>query len=287
MGIVAATGCNTVYGSTYPFNPYLVPWTNSLFENAPAVAHGHPRPLGPGGPPGAPAVGHGRRRGDVRHRVRRAVPDGRLRADIKVLVLDTQVYSNTGGQASTASFGGQVTKLSAFGKAIHGRNEPRKELGRILMAHGEAYVAQSTPAHLNHFLRTIMEANAFPGPAVVIAYTPCQPEHGIADDASAAAVEAGRRVAHLPALHLRPAPRRDASPSGSRSRATRPCGATGRRAPDGTPDRLPGLRPDGGPVRPALRTRTGRRPTRSSRRPRTGWPTGGRSRSSPASRSSA
>src|SRR3990172_5717799 len=36
MGIVAATGCNSVYGSTYPFNPYLVPWTNSLFENAPA-----------------------------------------------------------------------------------------------------------------------------------------------------------------------------------------------------------------------------------------------------------
>jgi pyruvate/2-oxoacid:ferredoxin oxidoreductase beta subunit len=78
-----------------------------------------------------------------------------------------------------------VTKLSAFGKAIHGRNEPRKELGPILMAHGGAYVAQSTPAHLNHFLRTIMEANAYPGPAVVIAYTPCQPEHGIADDASA------------------------------------------------------------------------------------------------------
>ena len=40
MGIVAATGCNTVYGSTYPYNPYLVPWTNSLFENAPADAIG-------------------------------------------------------------------------------------------------------------------------------------------------------------------------------------------------------------------------------------------------------
>jgi pyruvate ferredoxin oxidoreductase beta subunit len=101
------------------------------------------------------------------------------------MVLDTQVYSNTGGQASTASFGGQVTKLSAFGKALHGRTEPRKELSRILIGHGEAYVAQTTPAHVNHFLRTIMEANEFPGPAVVIAYTPCQPEHGIADDASA------------------------------------------------------------------------------------------------------
>ncbi|HLO36831.1 MAG TPA: thiamine pyrophosphate-dependent enzyme, partial [Candidatus Deferrimicrobium sp.] len=184
MAIVAATGCNTVFGSTYPFNPFLVPWTNSLFENAPAVAmgirerwdqDGHPeRRLWIIGGDGAMFdIGFGS--------LSRMVASG---ADIKVLILDTQVYSNTGGQASTASYGGQVTKLSAFGKAIHGRNEPRKELGQILMAHGEAYVAQSTPAHLNHFLRTIMEANAYPGPAVVIAYTPCQPEHGIADDAS-------------------------------------------------------------------------------------------------------
>ena len=104
-------------------------------------------------------------------------------ADIKVMVLDTQVYSNTGGQASTSTFGGQVTKLSAYGKAIHGRPEARKELGRILLAHGEVYVAQTTPAHLNHFYRAVMDANAFPGPAVVIVYAPCMPEHAIADDA--------------------------------------------------------------------------------------------------------
>ena len=186
MGIVAATGCNTVFGSTYPFNPYLVPWTNSLFENAPAVAlgvrarwdqDGHPeRKLWVMGGDGAMY--------DIGFQaLSRMVASG---ADIKVLVLDTQVYSNTGGQASTASFGGQVTKLSAFGKAVHGRPEPRKELGRILAAHGNAYVAQTTPAHINHFYRAIMEANAFPGPAVVIAYAPCQPEHGIADDASTA-----------------------------------------------------------------------------------------------------
>jgi pyruvate/2-oxoacid:ferredoxin oxidoreductase beta subunit len=77
-----------------------------------------------------------------------------------------------------------VTKLSAYGKALHGRPERRKELGRILLAHGEVYVAQTTPAHINHFYRAVMEANAFPGPAVVVAYTPCMPEHGIADDAS-------------------------------------------------------------------------------------------------------
>jgi pyruvate ferredoxin oxidoreductase beta subunit len=186
MGIVAATGCNTVFGSTYPFNPYRVPWTNSLFENAPAVALGVRARWD--------AAGHPDRRlwvlgGDGAmydigfQALSRMVASG---ADIKVLVLDTQVYSNTGGQASTATFGGQVTKLSAYGKQLHGRPERRKELGRILMAHGEVYVAQTTPAHLNHFYRSIMEANEYPGPAVVIAYSACMPEHGIADDAATA-----------------------------------------------------------------------------------------------------
>ena len=184
MGIVAATGCNSVFGSTYPFNPYLVPWTNSLFENAPAVAAGVRARWD--------QAGHADRKvwvlgGDGAmydigfQALSRMVASN---ADINVLVLDTQVYSNTGGQASTASFGGQVTKLSAFGAAEHGRPEARKELGRILMAHGNAYVAQTTPAHLNHFYRSVMEANAFPGPAVVIVYTACMPEHGIADDAA-------------------------------------------------------------------------------------------------------
>ncbi|HEY7527172.1 MAG TPA: thiamine pyrophosphate-dependent enzyme, partial [Candidatus Limnocylindria bacterium] len=184
MAIVAATGCNTVFGSTYPFNPYLVPWTNSLFENAPADAlgvrarwdqDGHAdRKLWVLGGDGAMY--------DIGFQaLSRMVASG---ADINVLVLDGQVYSNTGGQASTASFGGQITKLSAFGKAQHGRPERRKELGRILMAHGEVYVAQTTPAHLNHFYRAVMDANEYPGPAVVIAYAPCMPEHAIADDAA-------------------------------------------------------------------------------------------------------
>jgi homotetrameric NADPH-dependent glutamate synthase len=190
MGIVAATGCNSVYGATYPFNPYLVPWTNSLFENAPADAlgirarwdqEGHPeRKLWVLGGDGAMY--------DIGFQsLSRMVASG---ADINVLVLDTQVYSNTGGQASTATFGGQVTKLTAYGKAQHGKPERRKELGRILMSHGEVYVAQVSTAHVNHFYRAVMEANAYPGPAVLIAYTPCMPEHGIADDAGSRSVKA-------------------------------------------------------------------------------------------------
>ena len=186
MGIVASTGCNTVFGSTYPYNPYLVPWTNSLFENAPADALGIRMRWD--------QAGHAERRlwvigGDGAmydigfQSLSRMVASG---ADIKVLVLDTQVYSNTGGQSSTASFGGQVTKLSAFGKTEHGRPERRKELGRILMAHGDVFVAQTTPAHINHYYRAILDANTYPGPAVVIVYAACMPEHGIADDAASA-----------------------------------------------------------------------------------------------------
>jgi pyruvate ferredoxin oxidoreductase beta subunit len=184
MGIVAATGCNSVFGATYPFNPYLVPWTNSLFENAATVAMGIRAAWNQAGHPERRlwAMGGDGAMYDIGFQaLSRMLASGE---DIKVLVLDTQVYSNTGGQASTATFGGQVTKLSAYGKAQHGRLEARKELGRILMAHGSAYVAQTTPASINHFLRTIVEANEYPGPAVVISYAPCMPEHGIPDDAA-------------------------------------------------------------------------------------------------------
>jgi pyruvate/2-oxoacid:ferredoxin oxidoreductase beta subunit len=184
MGIVAETGCNSVFGSTYPFNPFTVPWTNSLFENGPADAmgirlrwdqSGHPeRRLWVFGGDGAMY--------DIGFQsLSRLVASG---MDVKVLVLDTGVYSNTGGQTSTSSFTSQVAKLSAYGKAEHGKSEKRKELGRILMAHGDAYIAQVAASNINHLYKAMMEANAYPGPAVIIAYTPCMPEHIIPDDAA-------------------------------------------------------------------------------------------------------
>jgi pyruvate-ferredoxin/flavodoxin oxidoreductase len=185
IGLVAATGCNTVFGSTYPFNPFGVPWTNSLFENAATVAMG--------------IRGRWDQLGWQKHRLWVLGGDGamydigfqalsRLLAsgmDVKVLVLDTQVYSNTGGQASTASFLAQEAKMAAFGPDGPGKVERRKELGMLSLMHPNVFVAQTTPAHLNHFHRSVLEANAFPGPAVVIAYSPCMPEHGIGDDQAA------------------------------------------------------------------------------------------------------
>jgi pyruvate/2-oxoacid:ferredoxin oxidoreductase beta subunit len=105
--------------------------------------------------------------------------------DIKVLVLDTQVYSNTGGQASTASFPGQDAKMAAFGRDSHGKGERRKELSQICFMHPDVYVAQTTPSHINHFYKAVMEANEYAGPAVINAYTTCQPEHGVPDCNSA------------------------------------------------------------------------------------------------------
>lgn len=185
IGIVAATGCNTVFGSTYPFNPFHVPWTNSLFENAPADAMGVRLRWD--------QAGHSRRRlwvlgGDGAlydigfQSLSRMLMSG---MDIKVLVLDTQVYSNTGGQSSTATFTAQEAKMAAYGKAQPGKLERRKELAEIAMMHPGVFVAQTTPAHLNHFYKAILAANEYPGPAVVIAYAACMPEHGIGDDRAA------------------------------------------------------------------------------------------------------
>jgi len=185
MAIVAATGCNSVYGSTYPYNPFLVPWTNSLFENAPAVAMGirdrwdqqgwHDKKLWVIGGDGAMY--------DIGFQsLSRMLASGK---DINVLVLDTQVYSNTGGQASTASFLGQDAKMAAIGGTIRGKREHRKELGQICLMHPEVYVAQTTPAHINHFYKAVMEANEYPGPAVINVFATCQPEHGVADDMAA------------------------------------------------------------------------------------------------------
>jgi len=185
LGIVAATGCNTVYSSTYPYNPFLVPWINSLFENAPAVAMGVRAKWDQRGWQSKRlwVVGGDGAMYDIGFQsLSRMLASG---MDIKVLVLDTQVYSNTGGQASTASFLSQDAKMAAVGSAVPGKGERRKELGLLALMHPDVFVAQTTAAHVNHFYRAILDANSYPGPAVVIAYTTCQPEHGVGDDRAA------------------------------------------------------------------------------------------------------
>ena len=90
-------------------------------------------------------------------------------ADVKILVLDTEVYSNTGGQASKATPRASVAKF-----ATNGKKTARKDLAQIAMACGNVYVAQVAFGSADaQTLRALHEAESYPGPALVIAYSPC------------------------------------------------------------------------------------------------------------------
>ena len=100
-------------------------------------------------------------------------------------MLNSGVYSNTGGQASTASLTGQDSDLSRFGAAHKGKQEDRKELALIAAFHPNVFVVQTCTALQGHFLKSVMEyLNHNDSPAVLDVYTPCQAEHGIADAAA-------------------------------------------------------------------------------------------------------
>ena len=90
--------------------------------------------------------------------------------DINIMVFDTEVYSNTGGQASKASQIGQVAQFAAAGKAI-----AKKSLAEIAMSYGYIYVAQiAMGADMNQTIKAIAEAEAYPGPSLIIGYAPCE-----------------------------------------------------------------------------------------------------------------
>ena len=94
--------------------------------------------------------------------------------DINILVVDTEVYSNTGGQSSKATPLGAVAQFQAAGK-----KSGKKDLGKMMMAYGNCYVASvAMGADPNQLLKAITEAEAYPGPSLVIAYAPCI-NHGI------------------------------------------------------------------------------------------------------------
>ncbi len=94
--------------------------------------------------------------------------------DVNVMVFDTEVYSNTGGQASKASNIGQVAQFAAAGKAIG-----KKNLAEIAMSYGYVYVAQvAMGADTNQLLKALTEAEAYHGPSLIIGYAPCE-MHGI------------------------------------------------------------------------------------------------------------
>ena len=225
MVVANATGCSSVYASTFPFNPYNDPWVNSLFQDGPAVSKGLFEGLSATAAVDFKAMRIARLELadaydqatddaflsnftwlDFTPEERALLPkvmnisgDGaaydigfgalsRLLASntpVKVLVLNSGVYSNTGGQTSTSSLTGQDSDLSRFGPALSGKQEDRKELGLIAAFHPNVFVVQSATSMPGHFLKALMAyMEHSSSPALMDVYTPCQAEHGIADAAA-------------------------------------------------------------------------------------------------------
>jgi pyruvate-ferredoxin/flavodoxin oxidoreductase len=120
-------------------------------------------------------------------------------ANVNVLVLDTEVYSNTGGQMSKATPRAAVAKFAAAGKAA-----PKKDLGLLAMTYGNIYVAKvAMGANTNQVVKAFVEAEAYPGPSLIIAYAHCI-AHGI--DMTAGYLEQKKAVAcgHWPLYRFDP-----------------------------------------------------------------------------------
>ncbi len=222
MGIINSTGCTSVWASTYPFNPYPFPWANNLFQDSPSMAmglfEGHMSHMADGFkairqaeielksgynkqkhedfftyfdwkqfsddelhlcPPVVSIGGDGAMYDIGFQNLSRMMMSGK---PIKVLILDTQVYSNTGGQACTSGFTGQVSDMAQYGKAFHGKEEVRKEIALIAMAHRTTFVAQGSTSNTTHLIESFIDGLNAKRPALFNIYSPCMPEQGIADD---------------------------------------------------------------------------------------------------------
>ena len=221
--IANSTGCSSVYASTVPFTPYLDPWVNGLFQDAQPLAVGIYEGLVSGlvaevqalrtatlelagkydpavhdaqlatlswrdfsqeelalvpvvltisGDGAAFDIGFGA--------LSRVLVGG---TPIKSLVLDTGGYSNTGGQASTASYAGQDADLARFGSAHSGKQETRKELALLAAFHPGTYVCATASSYHGHFLRATADMLEFnTGAALMVTHTPCDTENGMPED---------------------------------------------------------------------------------------------------------
>jgi pyruvate-ferredoxin/flavodoxin oxidoreductase len=222
VGITNSTGCSSVWGSTWPYNPYPFPWANHLFQDAPSIAigifEGNMRKMADGFvnvrraeklldgsydaatdekvfegfdwqqfddeeflmcPPVLVIGGDGAMLDIGFQNLSRLLASGK---PIRVMVLDTQVYSNTGGQASTATFTSQAADMTPFGKVQPGKEEVRKELSLIAIAHRGTYVLQSSQASASHLISGVIKGLNSRRPAIFNVYTPCPVEHGLPDE---------------------------------------------------------------------------------------------------------
>jgi len=244
LGFANSTGCTSVWASTFPYNPYPFPWVNHLFQDSPSVAigifEGQMRKMADGFidvrraelelagtynaekheaefavfdykqfteaefelcPPIMAVGGDGAMMDIGFQNLSRMLASG---LPIRAVVLDTQVYSNTGGQACTSGFTGQISDMAMFGKGQAGKVELRKELSLLAMAHRNVYVLQSSQATAAHLLGGVLRGLQSKHPAIFILHAPCPPEHGIADDAATRQSRLALESRAFPALEYDP-----------------------------------------------------------------------------------
>ncbi|EDY80517.1 Pyruvate flavodoxin/ferredoxin oxidoreductase, thiamine diP-binding domain protein [Verrucomicrobiia bacterium DG1235] len=225
LGFINSTGCSSVYGSTYPYNPYPFPWSNHLFQDSASVAlglfEGHMRTMADGFkairlaeselegmetavqarenlkrftweefsdeefllcPPVVAVGGDGAMYDIGFQNVSRALMAGR---PVKIFVLDTQVYSNTGGQACTSGYIGQISDMAPYASVWKGKSETRKEMTLIGAAHRTAFILQGNVANYTHLIEGFIDGLNTRRPALFNIYAVCQPEHGVPDDSTA------------------------------------------------------------------------------------------------------
>jgi pyruvate-ferredoxin/flavodoxin oxidoreductase len=248
--IANSTGCSSVYSSTFPYTQYRDPWVNSLFQDAPALAKGifegvcadviedvkamrvakleledeydpktHdrffryfnwtqftetelaslPTVFSMGGDGATYDIGFGA--------LSRLLT---TKTPVKVVVLNTGGYSNTGGQASTSSFIGQDADLARVGAVHGGKQDSRKELGLLAAFHPEVMVVQTTAAMQGHFLSSVLSAlRHTSSPVVLDIYAPCQAENGVGDAMSSDHGRLAVRSRMFPLFIHMPAPGAD------------------------------------------------------------------------------
>ncbi len=177
MVIANATGCSSIYGGSYPSCPYFKDengkgpaWANSLFEDNAEFGLG--LKLGSeysspdekqsvwliGGDGWAYDIGYG----GLDHVLN-------CKENVNILVLDTEVYSNTGGQASKSTPRGAMVKFATSGKKTK-----KKDLVALAIASKNCYVAQvSLGANMTQCIKAFKEAESFDGPSLIVAYSPC------------------------------------------------------------------------------------------------------------------
>jgi len=171
--VVNATGCMEIVSSKYPESAWAVPYIHSLFENGPAVASGvarnlrangneHTRVVYIGGDGASYDIGFGALSGALERN-----------EDVIFIIYDTECYSNTGVQRSSATPKFANTTTSPVGTKLHGKQEPRKHIGLIAAAHNVAYVATASVGNLPDLKRKLQKANETRGASVIIIYASC------------------------------------------------------------------------------------------------------------------